>query len=871
MAARGGLLKLLDAYIAIGGDTAGFDAALAQSESKAKSSGERIANLFTPSKVFAALATAAGAAFGMALTGANQLDAATKRLVADAGLTGKAADDASHSLAGMYKNNLQGFDAIGAAMAKVHNDMGLVGQAADDETQRFLTFQKATGQASDAVTEFDRIQDAWNLSSADTQSLMDKLIVSHQKFGGSVADSEAALASMAPAMQAANMSIDDGIALLNLFETAGIDASKAPAALARAVKDLKPGQDLNDLIAQLGAIEDPTVRGQKAMEIFGARSGIGLAQAIKPGMTSLADLTASLGETAGASDRAAEASLSWGDRATLAFHQVGGALAEFGTQFGPLLMLASVVGPKMLAGIAAGLGGAGALLVSKVVGPLLGAAGVQSWMTTGTAIGTTIGAAIGPAMAIAAAAAVVLVWASINDQLNQQANAIATQTTEWVKTATVEQMQAQRDTIAKAIGDIANLPFGTTLYGDQLKSLERQFDAVNAEIKAKSDAASSAFRAGERGYVAAAAGDLAAAKPVIQAAATTAFSGIPAAIAGLTASTRLAIADHLAAAAGEIRNRRSGIDAAIDQLNADVKKGPLTQTTELERLLKARSSKTLTDSLHSPDRQIKADAKALATSLDSAIADLKPRPGIMSATSKALMDDLKTSSEPEIKAFAGWFALQVQSQSAVAAALAAIPNAPSAGPGGESWSPSQLAAHQAAIAAGIKSAGSEVVASKAISDLLKAAMASADPVIKADAAAEGSRFSTALAEGINLKTISDKVAAALALLTNGGKGGLTLFNAEPGGSSGGRSRTTGGGPGGTKSFDTGMPYVAHDTLAYIHRSEAVLTVPQADAWRSGQGGGGRGVSVNIEHVEIADAHDEFSLTQSLQFLAAVQG
>ena len=733
MAASGGLLKLLDAYIAIGGDTAGFDAALGQSEAKAKSSGERIASLFSPSKVFTALATVAGAAFGVAMAGANQLDAATKRLVADTGLTGKAAEDAGHSLANMYKNNLQGFDAIGAAIAKVHNDMGLVGEAADEETQRFLTFQKATGQTSDAVKEFDDIQDAWNLTSADTQSLMDKLIVSHQKFGGVIAESESALHTMAPAMQAANMTIDDGIALLNLFETAGIDASKAPVALARAVKLLKPGQDLNDLIAQLGAIEDPTLRGQKAMEIFGARSGIGLAQAIKPGMTSLADLTASLGETAGASDRAAEASLSWGDRATLAMHKVGGALAEFGTQFGPLLMVAATIGPKVTTALLTGLGGLSGLLIPKITGGLVGAAGVEAWMTTGTKIGTLIGAAIGPALAVAAVAAVALTWASVNDENNRQADAIQVQTTEWAKRATLAQLEAQRATIGQAYADIANLPFGSLLHGDQMASLQRDMDVVNAAIKAQ--LATGGIGAGSEFGKGITAGIVDEA-PTIEAATTTAFGGIPAGIAGLTSATRQAIADLMGSAATEIGSNRSAIDALIDKVNAGRGKKPLTQTMELQGLLEARSAGWLAEELASPDRARRANAKALATALDSAIADLKPRPGIMSATSKALVDDLKTSTEPELKGFAGWFALQIQSQAATAAALAATLSGPEPGFKGHGGgivgydTPAAMAARLAALRSSIVNAGSTVVVSTAINDLLKGALTSADPLIQ---------------------------------------------------------------------------------------------------------------------------------------------
>jgi hypothetical protein len=71
---------------------------------------------------------------------------------------------------------------------------------------------------------------------------------------------------------------------------------------------------------------------------------------------------------------------------------------------------------------------------------------------------------------------------------------------------------------------------------------------------------------------------------------------------------------------------------------------------------------------------------------------------------------------------------------------------------------------------------------------------------------------------------------------------------------------------------SGMTYVARDMPVYVHQAEAILTVPQAQAWRAGAGGaGGGGQVVNINGpIQIADAHDEFSLVQQLRFLAGVQ-
>jgi hypothetical protein len=351
-----------------------------------------------------ALGAALGAVTAAALTGANQLDAATRQLQADTGMTADEAKRAQGALAGMYRGNLQGFDAIGAAMAKVHNDLGLVGDAADAATEKFLKFSTATGiDAAQAVALLDDALDNWGLTAGDAQMVMDKVIVSHQKWGGEIDKNLVTLAKVAPAMRAANFSIDDGIALLGLFGAKGLDSERAAAAFAKALTKVKSPAELQALITDISNTPDPFERAAKAADLFGAKAGAQLANAL--GGVAISDFAISIDEAAGKTDEAAKAIESgFGAQFQLLMKNAGGALAEFGTQFGGLLMVAAAFGPKMIVAIGAGLGGLGAAIIPKITGQLLGAAGIQAWMTTGTKIGTLIGAAIGPAIAVAAIA-----------------------------------------------------------------------------------------------------------------------------------------------------------------------------------------------------------------------------------------------------------------------------------------------------------------------------------------------------------------------------------------------------------------------------------------------------------------------------------
>lgn len=581
----------------------------------------------------AGIGAAFGAGLSMALTGANELDAATRQLTADAGLTAAEAKEASKSLASMYRGNLQGFDEIGKAMASVHNDLGLVGKAADKATAKFLKYATATGQdAAGSVAAFDDILDAWNLTAEDASELMDGLIADHQKFGGSINASQEALAAMAPAMQAANMEIEDGRALLNLFNAAGIDSSKATAALNKAIKELKPGQSLDDLIAQIGAIEDPTLRAQEALRIFGARSGIGLAQAIKPGMTSLDDYAVSVTEAAGATEDAAKAiEEGFGNKVKMALKGIQGTLAEVGTGFGDLIMVAALFGPKLTTALLSGLGSLSGMLakslIPKVTAAILatgpGAAIASSGVGTaaGTAFGTAMGAAIPLALVAAAGVGIALAFKAIvlDPGLQEQSRQIGAAVAKQIVEGTVEELEQSRDTLAWGIEQLNNQPLGSFLYGDQISAMQRDLDAVNEEILRRTTETGAALPGALGDGVEAGAPDALAAFDEL---------GDELAEAGMTAGEKVVTKfglsmEGVARAAGLAGSEgmlalSAGITAArqapLDAFNTlkQMLKDAMTPMAEVARLQGELSSKALARGLKSGDTAVRAQAEAVA-------------------------------------------------------------------------------------------------------------------------------------------------------------------------------------------------------------------------------------------------------------------
>lgn len=305
--------------------------------------GDKAATTFTQrfgAAVKKGIGVAAAGAFALVTKGALDLDDATRRAAASMGLAESELAALRSQVASLFAANpTKGFGEIADTIAALKTDLGLSADEAGKAAQAFLDFSKVTGQDGvSAVKGLDDVLDAWNLDATESQRIMDLLVAGHQKYGGSVTENQAALAKLAPQLQALNVGVDDGAALLNLFASTGLDASQATFALNTAVRNLKPGENLNDLIARISAIEDPTLRAQAAIEVFGARGGVALANALRPGIDSLDDFKVRSEDAAGATSKAADViDNSWSNRIVSAIRSVTGPLVEVGAAMGPIL------------------------------------------------------------------------------------------------------------------------------------------------------------------------------------------------------------------------------------------------------------------------------------------------------------------------------------------------------------------------------------------------------------------------------------------------------------------------------------------------------------------------------------------------------
>jgi hypothetical protein len=384
-------------------DGSGFEAqAKALATKSGKNAGQQMsANLSASFKKAAGAAMGAGVglAFAAGASGAQELTAATAEFTAQAGASDAQAKEFTATLAALNKVNVQGIPEIGAMLTELKVNFGLTGDAAKEAGSRFLDFARiAGGTAAESVGRFDELVDAGVITVDQMSGMMDKLVASHSKFGVNINDTISALISFAPAMRAANISTDDAIGLMNMFSESGLDAEATTKAFNLALTKVKSPEELQALIADISATEDPLKRAQKSVDLFGAKAGVKLANALKPGSGGIAAWSVNAAEAAGAVQKAGDAlDADPFIKAKLWLKQLSGSLAETGTNAGDLLMVFALLGPGLTKGLLAGMGGLGGLLIPKIAEQL--GLTLPAWMAGGRAAGLAYAAAAAAAIA----------------------------------------------------------------------------------------------------------------------------------------------------------------------------------------------------------------------------------------------------------------------------------------------------------------------------------------------------------------------------------------------------------------------------------------------------------------------------------------
>jgi hypothetical protein len=335
-----------------------------------------------------ALGAGVGLALSSAINGATQLNQLAGDYRVQTGASAAEAKAFTGTLNDLFMTSHQGYDEIAATLTGLKTHFDLSGQAAKDLAANILDFAEiAGGTGTDAVERLNSLVKTGVIGEADMAATMDKLTVAHQRWGININETADSLVKFAPAMNAFGMSTDQAIAWMSIFNKAGVDAQRVTMGFNTALQKVKSPAEFNTLVAQIAATADNTDRAKLAISLFGARAGGALANMLRPGSESVADMAAIIGtDYTGAVEKAAEVNDStFGGQAILMLHKFQGALAGTGTNMGDLLIVFATLGPQLTKVVLGSLGGLAGLLLPKIAEQL--GLTLPAWLAGGTAAG----------------------------------------------------------------------------------------------------------------------------------------------------------------------------------------------------------------------------------------------------------------------------------------------------------------------------------------------------------------------------------------------------------------------------------------------------------------------------------------------------
>lgn len=420
---------------------------------------------------------------------ANAYSEAEKIVVNATGATGEALDGLGESMLRAYAGNDDSLEDTAAAIGEINTRMGLTGDSLTEVTGKFMDYADITGtNAVSSVQNLTKIMNKWNLEASDVESVMDKLAYAGQISGASVDSLSQNLITGAASFQEIGLSLDNAISLLSALELYGMSGTTAITAMRTAVKSfsadgLNAETALQEVISEIYNMEDAADATALAIDTFGSRAGVDMANAIRSGAISVDTLTGSLEMADGTLEKTAAAGESLGEKWEKAGNNISTAftttvqptldkassgLAEVANSIGDFLNEHPAV-TRAISAIGVGLGAA-----------TIGLAGVSAATAAATVATTAFGAALSAAIwpitavaaAIAAVTAAVLILKGNYDDAYDETMSMTAVTAQ--QTAELESLQAQYEEACATYGETSA----------EASSLKYQIDTLSASLDA---------------------------------------------------------------------------------------------------------------------------------------------------------------------------------------------------------------------------------------------------------------------------------------------------------------------------------------------------------------------------------------------------
>lgn len=316
-------------------------ASFAQVGDKMQASGKKVSELGKRMSRMSVPIAAIGAAGVKAFM---DVDDALDTVAARSGKTGAALGKLQEDFKAVASDATQPLNEVAQTVAALNARLDLNGSTLQDVSGKMLVLARVTG--TDTTAALDAVTKAavgFNVKGKDIPQLMDMLLVASQKSGVGIDGIAESLAKTGPTLRTFGVGMDEAIGFIASFGKAGLSPERMTAGLNAAFKKLTDDgvknlpKGLQDVLVRIRDMKDPVKATTLAVETFGSRAGVTLADSIRSGKVAIDDLAGGLAGASGAVQRADDATTGFDEKMSKLKNRLTITGAELGEKLIPYL------------------------------------------------------------------------------------------------------------------------------------------------------------------------------------------------------------------------------------------------------------------------------------------------------------------------------------------------------------------------------------------------------------------------------------------------------------------------------------------------------------------------------------------------------
>lgn len=293
-----------------------------------------------------ALGTASVASF-------NLVDDGMDKIIAATGATGDKAKELQTVYENVASNIPASFDEIGGAIGELNTRFSFTGDILEKSSEDFLKFARINGvDVTESVRLVSRAMGDAGIPAENYNEVLDQLTKAAQDSGVSINGLTENIAKYGAPMRALGFDTKESIALFAGWEKAGVNTEIAFSGMKKAISNWgSEGKDSREefkkTLAEIEATPDIAAATTKAIEVFGAKAGPDLADAIKGGRFEYQTFIEALDGSTGVVENTYGEIVDGGDDAKVAMNNLNVAMSGLGElimqSLAPILQQITVV------------------------------------------------------------------------------------------------------------------------------------------------------------------------------------------------------------------------------------------------------------------------------------------------------------------------------------------------------------------------------------------------------------------------------------------------------------------------------------------------------------------------------------------------